>query len=427
MDEGGHAGIPDVVVLAVSIQTGGGAQGGVGGGGAGVTQSSGGGHQDSGSGSGEAHSRAQGDIDDGNDGNGGEGRADTHGDQQADQGDHGGSDDLVAAHDGNGSLDQSVNGVGGLHNVSVTAGDQHDDGDQAHDLNAALELLVDVLPLDGLADEHDQQADGGRQSQQADLGLNDHDDNDGQDGHIVSHGQLVGGNSVGLGGVNSQVLVLAGLAVGHEHGQQQTDQHAGAQHPVVLGDLTDGDGHAVGGHVVSDDAHEDGAEAEGDGDVGSLQTESQSAGGAAAVDLHLIHQAQQGGNQDGDESDVDGDQVLGEAGDEGNDQQHDLTLAAQDLGQLLSQNVSQAGGGDGSGEGAQQDVRQSSVGVVGEAAGQDAHGIDGADTADHGADHSGDDQGHQDVQLAQTQDTQQQNRNDYGISKQFHCENYPSF
>ena len=405
-----------MVVLTVSIQTGGGAQGGVGSGRTGIAQSGSSGHQNGGSSGGEAQLHAQRHVDDSNDGNGGEGRTDTHGDQQADQGDDGGSDQLGAAHHADSGVNQSVDRVGSLHNVSVTAGDQHDDGDQTHDLNAALELLVDLVPLNSLADEHDQQTDGSGQGQQADLGLNDDDDDDSQQGHIVSHGQLVGDDSVGLLGVDSQVLVLTGLGVGDEHGQEQTDQHANAQQPVVLGNLTDGDLHAVGGHVVSNDAHEDSTEAEGDGDVGSLQTESQSTSGAAAVDLHLIHQAQQRGNQDGNEGDMNGDQVLGEAGDEGQDQQHDLALAAHDLGQLLGQNVSQAGGGDGGSEGTQQDVGQGGVSVVGKAAGQNAHSVGQADAAHNSADHRSNDQRHQDVQLAQTENTQNQNGHQNRVS-----------
>ena len=113
---------------------------------------------------------------------------------------------------------------------------------------------------------------------------------------------------------------------------------------------------------------------------------------------------------------MDGDQVLGEAGNEGNDQQHDLALAAQDLGQLLGQNVSQAGGGDGGGESTQQDVRQCGVSVVGETVGQDAHSVGQADTAHDSADHRSNDQRHQDVQLAQTENTQNQNGHQNRVS-----------
>ena len=131
---------------------------------------------------------------------------------------------------------------------------------------------------------------------------------------VLGQLQVVSGDLVAI---NGDVLILTGLAIGDEHGDQQADQHAAAQHPVVVGNFADGGLHAVGGHVVGDDAHEDGTEAEGDGDVGGLQAEGQSAGHAAAVDLHLIEHSQHGGDQDGDESDVHGDQVLRQAGHSG--------------------------------------------------------------------------------------------------------------
>ena len=404
-----------MVVLAVGVQTGGGAQGGVGSGGTGIAQSGGSGHQDDGSGDGEAHPLAQRNVQDGNDRHGAEGGADTHGDQQADQGNHGGGDPLVAAHDGDSGLDQLVDSAGGLHDLGVAASDQHDEADQAHDADAAVKLLVDLVPLNSAANDHDGNAGQSGQSQGVGQDL-DHDHaQDGDQGHGVSSGKAVRGG-IGSGSVGSDHLVLTGLAIGDEHGDQQADQHAAAQHPVVVGNFADGGLHAVGGHVVGDDAHEDGTEAEGDGDVGGLQAEGQSAGHAAAVDLHLIEHGQHGGDQDGDESDVHGDQVLRQAGHSGQDQQqHRGALAAHDLGQLLGGHVGQTGGGDGGGEGAQQHVSQSGVGVSGEAVAQDAHRVGDGDAAQNSARHSGDDQGHQHVQLEQTQDTKDNDGYQNGI------------
>ena len=105
-----------------------------------------------------------------------------------------------------------------------------------------------------------------------------------------------------------------------------------------------------------------------------------------------------------------GDQVLGQAGHGGQDDQHQLALAAHDLGQLLGQHVGQAGRGNGGGKGTQQDIGQSGVGVAAEAVTQDAHGVGDGDAAQHSADHGGDDQGHQNVQLEQTQDAQNNDR-----------------
>ena len=143
---------------------------------------------------------------------------------------------------------------------------------------------------------------------------------------------------------------------------------------------------------------------------------------AAAVDLHLIEQSQQGGNQNGNESDVNGNQVLGEAGDEGQQQQNDgAALAAHNLGQLLGQNVSNAGSGDSSGKSAQQDVGQSGVSVVSKAAGQDAHSIDQRNATDQSADHGSDDQRHQNIQLAQAQNAEDDNRYEDGVEENHNC------
>ena len=60
------------------------------------------------------------------------------------------SDKFTAAH--------AVTLAGGVDDLGEAAGDQHYDGNHAHDLDAAGELVVDLAPLDSLADEHDQQA-----------------------------------------------------------------------------------------------------------------------------------------------------------------------------------------------------------------------------------------------------------------------------
>ena len=51
--------------------------------------------------------------------------------------------------------------------------------------------------------------------------------------------------------------------------------------------------------------------------VGSLMTESKTASHSAAVEAHLVHQHEHGRNQDGDISDVNGDEVLRQAGNQG--------------------------------------------------------------------------------------------------------------
>ena len=51
--------------------------------------------------------------------------------------------------------------------------------------------------------------------------------------------------------------------------------------------------------------------------VGSLMTEGKAASHSAAVEAHLVYQHEHGRNQDGDISDVNGDEVLRQAGNQG--------------------------------------------------------------------------------------------------------------
>ncbi|MPM35511.1 hypothetical protein SDC9_82104 [bioreactor metagenome] len=409
MDKGGYAGIPDVVVLSVCIQTGRGPQGGVGSGRAGVAQSGGSGHQNDGGGHGEAHLLAQRHIQHRNHGDGAEGAADAHGDQKANQGDNGGGDNLVAAHDADSGLNQLIHRAGGLDHVGIAAGHQHDKGNHAHDLEAALKLLVNFLPLDGAEHKHDHQAAQGGQSQRLGGNLNGNHHNNGQKGDGVLLGELIG-DSLGGGHVHRQLLVLTGLTISDKDGQTQANQHGNAENPVVSRNLADGGGHAVLGHIVGNDAHEDGAEAKGNGDVGSLQAECQRAGGSPAVKLQLVEQAQQGRNHDGNESDVNGNQVLGQAGHAGQHYQKELGVLSHDFGELLGHHVGQARGGDGGGKGAQQQVSQRGAAVYAEAGGQDTHGGGNVNAAQNGANNGGDDQGQKNVQLQQAQDTQDHHR-----------------
>ena len=183
--------------------------------------------------------------------------------------------------------------------------------------------------------------------------------------------------------------------------------HGQSQNPVHGSDIINGNRHAVLGQVVTDDGHELQTETEGDGDVGGLVAEGQTAGGRPAVQLHLIHHGQHGRNQNGDVGDVHGNQVLGQAGHSGQDeQQHGAALAADGLGQLLGGHVRQTGGGNRRGEGAQQHIGQGCGGVDAEAGGQRSHGLLNGHAAQQTAHQGGNDQGHEHVQLKETQDTQ---------------------
>ena len=408
-----------MVVLTVGIQTGRGAEGGIGRGGTGVTESRGSAHQHDGSSRGEADVIAEGDEEDSQNGDRTEGGTDTHGDQKADECDDDRSDQLAAAHDGNASFDQLVDAAGRLDDGRITAGDEHNESDQTHELHATGELLVDLVPGDGAEDDHDGETGEGGQSEVFGEDLSDDDDDDGSHGHIVTVAELAG-NSVGRGGISLDHLIVAGLAIEHEHGDQQADEHGDREDPVDLGDIVDGNGHAVGGQVVADDGLEDQTEAEGNGDVGSLMTEGKAAGHSAAVEAHLVHQHEHGRNQDGDVSDVDGDEVLGQAGDQGDHTEKHELLGADDLAQLLGDDVGKAGRRDRRSEGTKQDVSKSGGRVAGEAGREQTHnavagrGIDG-DAADKTAGNTGDQHGEQNVQLQKAEYAQHDDRYGNGV------------
>ena len=102
-------------------------------------------------------------------------------------------------------------------------------------------------------------------------------------------------------------------------------------------------------------------------------TEGKAAGHSAAVEAHLVHQHEHGRNQDGDISDVNGDEVLRQAGDQGDHTEKHELLGANDLAQLLGDDVGKAGRCDRRSEGTEQDVGKSSSRVAGEAGREQLH------------------------------------------------------
>ena len=138
--------------------------------------------------------------------------------------------------------------------------------------------------------------------------------------------------------------------------------------------------------------------------------EGQTAGGRAAVQLHLVHHGQHGGDQNGNVGNVHGDQVLGQAGNDGDRAQQSQLLAADDPGELLGEDLSKAGGGNGGGKGTQQHIGQSGGGVSGESAGERTHNGGNIHVTHQTANHAGNQHGQQHIQLQQAEHTQ----DDYG-------------
>ena len=93
---------------------------------------------------------------------------------------------------------------------------------------------------------------------------------------------------------------------------------------------------------------------------------------------------------------------------------------ANDLAQLLGDNVGKAGGSDRRSEGTEQDVGKSSSRVAGEAGREQTHntvaglGVDG-DAAGKTAGNAGDQHGEQDVQLQKAEHAQHDDRYGNGV------------
>ena len=139
MDECGDNRIVDVVVLAVYVQAGSGAEGGIGSRRPGITQRAGGADDGHGGQRREAHAGAQGNVDGGNDGQGGEGAADAHGYQQADGKHNQSSHAFVAGKQVGAGVDQGFDLAGGLHHFGEALGGNHDEADHRHHAQTAVE------------------------------------------------------------------------------------------------------------------------------------------------------------------------------------------------------------------------------------------------------------------------------------------------
>ncbi|MNE20072.1 hypothetical protein D3C80_1131760 [compost metagenome] len=383
MDEGGHHAVPDVVVLTVGVEARGGTERRVGGGGTRIPQGTRGTDQGYGRHGGEAEVDAQGHIDGGDDGHCGEGGTYPHGDQQANQQhQEGGEPFLIPDHRRDG-LHQALHPMGLLHHGGEAGGGDHDEADEGHHAHALGEGILALAKLDDATAGEDDETGEGPQHYAVGHQLQPQGDGDGQQGDPdVVEVQLDGFR---LGGQDLLQIILARLAIAEEDRHQQPDEHAEHRYGHRQRQLAELDRHPVVDQVLGQDVvEEDATKAYRQQHVGRGQAEGDDAGHLAAIDLHLGHDVQQRRDQDGNEGDVDRDQVLGGDGDpqyRGEQQALDpedagrTGILAELADHLAGQQVGDPGAGDGHREGPQHGVGEGDFGAATQPAGEGAEGL----------------------------------------------------
>ena len=372
-----------MVVLAVGVEARGGAQGRVGGGGARIPQCAGGAHQRDGRQRGEAEVQAQRHIDGGDDGHGGEGGADPHGDEQAYQQHQEGGQPLVARHHAGDGLYQALHPVGLFHHGGEAGGGDHDEADERHHAHPLGEGILALAELDDAATGEDDEAGQCPQHDAVGHQLQPQRHGDGQQGDpdVVE----VEIDRLRLGGQDLLQIILARLAVAEEDGDQQADEHAQHRNGHRQRQLAVLDRHTVVDQVLGQDVVEkDAAKAHRQQHIGRGQAKGDDAGHLTAVDLHLGHDVQQRRDQDGNEGDMDRDQVLGGDGDpqhraeqQGLDPEDARAagILAELADHLACQQIRDAGAGDGDCEGPQHGVGEGDLGAAAQATAEGAEGL----------------------------------------------------
>ena len=188
-----------------------------------------------------------------------------------------------------------------------------------------------------------------------------------------------------LGGQDFFQIILARLAVADEDSDQETDEHAQHRNGHRQRQLAVLDRHAVIDQVLGQDVvEEDAAKTDRQQHIGGGQAEGDDAGHLTAVDLHLGHDVQQRRDQDGNEGDVDRDQVLGGDGDRqyrGKQQALDpenaraAGILAQLADHLAGQQVGDPGAGDGDRKGPQHGIGEGDFGAATQTTGKGAEGL----------------------------------------------------
>ena len=247
--------------------------------------------------------------------------------------------------------------MGFPEHIGVAGSHQHDEGDEAHHLYAAIHHFIHLVPFDGAGGQHHQEAAHGTDGQGFEVQLG-HESN-----HCTAQGFPAvrvhfGFSSLFILAHDGQILVFPVTAV-ENGGKDQAHQHGGAADPHNRGNVTDGNLHVVGHHLILDDGHEQQPEPNRKGNIRCFQPEGQCAGHGSPVQFHVVHHNQQRGNQDRDECDVHRDQVLGEAGHESDQEYEGRFFGAHNLGDFPCCDVCHTGPSDGDCQGPQQDVAQS--------------------------------------------------------------------
>ena len=119
-----------------------------------------------------------------------------------------------------------------------------------------------------------------------------------------------------MGTCDFQILIMARFTENKQR-NGQTDDHGCTQRPSVFPYIAHFDFHAVCGQVIRNQFLEDPTEPEGQGDIRCFQTEGQRAGCTASIQIHFIHQRQQSRDQDRNERDMNRNQILRAAGNQG--------------------------------------------------------------------------------------------------------------
>lgn len=298
-----------MVVLAVGVQPRGRAKRRIGGGRTGVAESRGGGDQADRRTDGEAELRRKRTVYRGDDGNRAKRGADAHRHEQADRKHQKSAPETAAADQSDDAGNEGVDRLRLAQDVAVSRGDEHDKGDDPHDLKAAHKGAVDILPLERAGDDHND--DGGKRAKRQGTGhkLRGKGHNDGGEGQGVRPGEFFFGQ-VHIGADDRLILITTRLSVRNMQRDEKAGDHARADYPGVVEDGGLCHLHAVAPHFAGDYSVEYQSETNWQRDVGSLEAKGERAGGGAAVYLQFVEEQKQRRDQNRDKSDMDGNQIL---------------------------------------------------------------------------------------------------------------------
>ena len=335
----------------------------------------------------EAHFHTQRNIQHRQHRNGTERCTDTHGNHQTDNHHHHGSNQLASAHDAERRCNQLFHRTGGIHYIGETGSHQHDEGNQSHDGQTVCDNLIQISSLHGTEYHHDRDAGQCAQRQRISRQINHQSSHCSNKSYPVSrlHTKIFASCTGGsICACKLQCFIVTRLAE-HKQCKHQANHHGSAQRPGILPHISHFHGHAVCSQIVRNQTMEDPAEAEGQRDIRCLQTKCQSAGRTAAVQIHFIHQRQQCRNQNGNESDVYRNQVLGTACNHGQRHQQQGLAGTYETGDFAGQNLRNTSVCHAGSQNPQQNITQRGLCIAAHSRNQHVDGF--ADT--HACGHTG--------------------------------------